>query len=410
MFKGPYIYFNFKMEGKWAAMEHIGENSMSELLEKMSAPIARINAGDVVKGRIISVTKDEIFVNIGYMADGIITRDEIGEDYNVNLKDSFKEGEEIEVYILKVNDGDGNVALSKKRADSLKVWDELEEALNKGLKLNVVVKEAVNGGVITYIKGARAFIPASHVSTSHVADLKTLIGKSLEVKLIELDKEKRRIVLSRKEVEKAEKEEKRESLWAGLQKGERRKGIISRLAKFGAFVDLGGVDGLIHLSDLSWKRINDPSEVVKVGDEVEVYVLDFDKDKGRISLGLKEVSEDPWNNITERYNVNSVISGKVIKFINIGAFVELEAGVEGLVHISEISEERIAKPSDKLNIGDVVKVKVLEVKEKEKRISLSIKEAIEKPVEDYSQYNDDDNVPSLGDLFKNKLEDLKFQE
>jgi len=391
-------------------MEHMGENSMSELLEKMSAPISRINAGDVIKGKIISVTKDEIFVNIGYMADGIITKSEIGEDYDMNLKENFKEGQEIEVYILKVNDGEGNVALSKKRADSLKVWDELQEILDKGLKLNVVVKEAVNGGVITYIKGARAFIPASHVSTSHIADLSTLVGKNLEVKLIELDKEKRRIVLSRKEVEKAEKEEKREGLWATLQKGEKRKGIVSRLAKFGAFVDLGGVDGLIHISDLSWKRVIDPSEVVKAGDEVEVYVLDFDKEKGRISLGLKEVSENPWNNISEKYKVGSVVSGKVIKFINIGAFVELEPGVEGLVHISEISEERIAKPSDKLNIGDVVKVKILDVKEAEKRISLSIKEAIEKPVEDFSQYNDNDNMPSLGDVFKNKLEDIKFDE
>ena len=391
-------------------MDHTGESSMSELIEKMSAPIARINAGDVVKGKIIAVTKDEIFVNIGYMADGIIARDEIGENINGNLKESFKEGEEIEVYILKVNDGDGNVALSKKRADSLKVWDELEEVINKGLKLNVTIKEAVNGGVITYIKGVRAFIPASHVSTSHIADLSTLIGKDFEVKIIELDKSKRRIVLSRKEVEKAEKEEKRQNLWESLQKGEKRKGTVSRLAKFGAFVDLGGVDGLIHLSDLSWKRINDPSEVVKVGDEVEVYVLDFDKDKGRISLGLKEVSENPWNSITEKYRIDTVVTGRIIKFINIGAFVELEPGVEGLVHISEISEERIAKPSDKLNIGDVVKVKILDIKEADKRISLSIKEAIEKPVEDFSQYNDNDNMSSLGDVFKNKLEDINFEE
>jgi len=391
-------------------MDHTGESSMSELIEKMSAPIARINAGDVVKGKIIAVTKDEIFVNIGYMADGIIARDEIGENFNGNLKESFKEGEEIEVYILKVNDGDGNVALSKKRADSLKVWDELEEVINKGLKLTVTIKETVNGGVITYIKGVRAFIPASHVSTSHIADLNTLVGKNLEVKLIELDKEKRRIVLSRKEVEKAEKEEKRQNLWESIQKGEKRKGTVSRLAKFGAFVDLGGVDGLIHLSDLSWRRINDPSEVVKAGDEVEVYVLDFDKDKGRISLGLKEVSENPWNSIAEKYKINSVVTGRIIKFINIGAFVELEPGVEGLVHISEISEERIAKPSDKLNIGDVVKVKILDIKEADKRISLSIKEAIEKPVEDFSQYNDNDNMSSLGDVFKNKLEDINFEE
>jgi len=391
-------------------MENLGENSMSELMEKMAAPISRINSGDIVKGKIISVTKDEVFVNIGYMADGIITREEASNDSDIDLKQLFKEGEEIEVLILKVNDGDGNVALSKKRADGLKIWDELEEVLKNNTKITVQIKEAVNGGVITYIKGARAFIPASHLSISHVENISDFVGKSLEVKVIELDKEKKKIVLSRKEVEKAEKEEIKGKLWDSLQKGEKRKGIVSRLAKFGAFVDLGGVDGLIHITDLSWKRVIDPSEVVNVGDEVEVYVLEFDKTKGRISLGLKEVNEDPWNNITEKYKANGVVSGRVIKFINIGAFVELEPGIEGLVHISEISEERIAKPSDKLSIGEIIKVKVLEVKEKEHRISLSIKEAVQRPVEDYSQYNDSDNMGTLGDLLKNKLSGFKFEE
>jgi len=391
-------------------MENLGENSMSELMEKMAAPISRINSGDIVKGKIISVTKDEIFVNIGYMADGIITREEASNDSDIDLKQLFKEGDEIEVLILKVNDGDGNVALSKKRADGLKVWDELEEVLKNNTKITVQIKEAVNGGVITYIKGARAFVPASHLSISHIENISDFVGKSLEVKVIELDREKKKIVLSRKEVEKAEKEELKEKVWDSLQKGEKRKGIVSRLAKFGAFVDLGGIDGLIHISDLSWKRVVDPAEVVNVGDEVEVYVLDFDKSKGRISLGLKEVNEDPWNKIMEKYKTNDVVSGRVIKFINIGAFVELEPGVEGLVHISEISEERIAKPSDKLSIGEVVKVKVLEVKEKEHRISLSIKETVQRPVEDYSQYNDSDNMGTLGDLLKNKLSGFKFEE
>ena len=391
-------------------MENLGENSMSELMEKMAAPISRINSGDIVKGKIISVTKDEIFVNIGYMADGIITREEASNDSDIDLKQLFKEGDEIEVLILKVNDGDGNVALSKKRADGLKVWDELEEVLKNNTKITVQIKEAVNGGVITYIKGARAFVPASHLSISHIENISDFVGKSLEVKVIELDREKKKIVLSRKEVEKAEKEELKEKVWDSLQKGEKRKGIVSRLAKFGAFVDLGGIDGLIHISDLSWKRVVDPAEVVNVGDEVEVYVLDFDKSKGRISLGLKEVNEDPWNKIMEKYKTNDVVSGRVIKFINIGAFIELEPGVEGLVHISEISEERIAKPSDKLSIGEVVKVKVLEVKEKEHRISLSIKETVQRPVEDYSQYNDSDNMGTLGDLLKNKLSGFKFEE
>ena len=275
--------------------EKFEEGSMNEAMEQIDKSMKPIHSGDVIEGEVISVSDKEVLVNIGYMTDGIIDRGEISDE-EVNPSEILKSGDRILVYVLKINDGEGNVSLSKKKADAIKVWDELEESYNKGTLFEVKVSEIVKGGVVCYIKGVRAFIPASHVSSSFVQDLNEFKGKSLLVKIIEFDDEKQRVVLSRKEVERKEQEVKKGEVWASLKKGERRTGTVSRLAKFGAFVDLGGVDGLIHNSDLSWKRVNHPSEVVKEGDVVEVYVLEFDKDKGRIALGLKDVAQDPWTN------------------------------------------------------------------------------------------------------------------
>ena len=217
------------------------------------------------------------------------------------------------MYVLQVDDEEGNVVLSKKLADQLVVWDELKEHYDTGKPLEVKVKEVVKGGVVANIKGVRAFIPASQLSVYYVEDLNTYVGKSLKVKLIDFDRDSRKVVLSAKEIEQQEREMKKKELWKSLKRGEKRKGVVTRLVKFGAFVDLGGAEGLIHLSDLSWKRIMDPSEVVSVGDEVEVYVINFDEKKERISLGLKDKAEDPWNNITDNFQVNDVVEGKVVK-------------------------------------------------------------------------------------------------
>lgn len=336
---------------------------MKDFMEDLNNSMKKIKKGDVVKGTVISVSNDEVFVNIGYMADGIISKEEFSYEEDINLKESVKPGDEIYVYILEVNDGEGNVTLSKVKAEEIKVWDELKEALEKGKTLNVKVNEVVKGGVIANIKGVRAFIPASQLSLKYVEDLKKFLGKTLEVKVIEIDKDKKKVVLSRKEVEKLKIEAQKEKLWASLEKGQ-RTGTVTRLAKFGAFVDLGGVDGLIHNQDLSWKRVINPSEVVKVGDKVEVYVIDFDKEKGRISLGLKEVSENPWNNVSDKFKVNDIVEGTVVRLTDFGAFIEISEGIEGLVHISEISEERITKPSSVLSVGQKVKVKILSIDKK----------------------------------------------
>ncbi len=381
------------------------KDSMKELMEGIESSMKPVRTGEVVKGKVISVTEKEAMINIGYMSDGILTKNEICENEDVNLKDILKEDDEIHVYILKMNDGEGNLLLSKKRADKVVAWDELDKASKDGLEIETTIREAVKGGVVSDVKGIRAFIPASQLSLSYVEDLKLFVGKTLTVKVIELDREKEKLVLSRKEIEKVEAEIKKEQLLSSIKPGEKRTGVVSRLAKFGAFVDLGGMDGLIHVSELSWKRVNNPSDVVSVGDKVEVYVLGVDKENNRISLSLKDVNENPWADVTGKCKVGDVVDGVVLKTLDFGAFVEIQPGVEGLVHISEISEERINKVSDVLNIGDNIKVKILDIDNKANRISLSIKEASEKPKEDLKKFNDSE---SAGTRLADLLKDFKF--
>lgn len=388
--------------------ENKEEVTMGDMMGNADASTVNINSGDVVRGTVLSVNEDEVLVNIGYMTDGVIPKEEVSNEKEIIISDILKIGDEISVYIMKINNGEGNVLLSKKRADGLKIWDEFQEILDGDKTLEVTVSDIVKGGATAYIEGVRAFIPASQISDAYVENLEDFKGKTLEVKIIELDKENKNIVLSRRVIEKAENEVKRDLIWNELKKGEKRKGIITRLAKFGAFVDLGGIDGLIHVSQLSWKRVQEPSEVVSVGDEVEVDVLDFDKEKGRISLGLKGAEGNPWNNITSNYKPGAIVEGTVVKLMDFGAFVQLESGVEGLVHLSEISEERIAKVSDVLKVGEVVKVKIGEINEKDRRISLSIKEAA-RGNEDFSQYKQEEQGGvTLGDILGDKFKNFKF--
>ncbi|AWI06499.1 30S ribosomal protein S1 [Clostridium drakei] len=380
-------------------------NSMKGFMEDIESSMKSIRRGEIVKGKIISVTEKVAIVNIGYMSDGILSKDEVVENEEDNLMNVLKENEEIYVYVLDMNDGEGNVLLSKKAADKIKSWDELEKIFEEKTDIETTVKEVVKGGVVTYIKGIRAFIPASQLSLSYVEDLKSFVGKTLTVKVIEFDKDKQKVVLSRKVIERVEAENKKQQLLNSLKPGEKRSGVVSRLAKFGAFVDLGGVDGLIHVSELSWKRVNNPADVVSVGDKVEVYILSVDKESNRIALALKDVNENPWKSIGDKFKVGDVVDGEVSKLASFGAFIGIQPGIEGLVHISEISEERIVKPSDVLNLGDKVRVKILDIDNKENRISLSIKDAIERPKEDLDKFNDNESAgTSLADLLK----DFKF--
>ncbi|KAJ49320.1 30S ribosomal protein S1 [Clostridium tetanomorphum DSM 665] len=384
------------------------EVSMMDMMGEIEKSMKRIHEGEIVKGNVISVSEEEIMVNIGYMADGIINKEEINNN-DCNLKDTIKSGDEIYVYIIKVNDGEGNVLLSKKKADEIKTWDKLEKDFKLGTVYDVIVKEIVKGGAVTYINEIRAFIPASHLSYSYVKDLSSFLNYNHYYLSLLYYKNKRRVILSAKELEKEQIEKSKEQFWKSLQKGEKRSGVVTRLAKFGAFVDLGGVEGLIHLNDLSWKRVNNPSEVVSIGDKVQVYVLDFDNEKNKISLGLKDVEQDPWKDISAKYKIGDIVEGKVVKNLDFGVIVQLEDGIEGLVHISEISEERILKPSDVIKLNDRVKVKIIEINEENRKLSLSIKNANNILEEEISKYNDKSEALTLGDLFKDKLRNMKLE-
>lgn len=378
------------------------DNKMSEMLEAIENSMIRIHRGDIVKGTVILISDDEVMVNIGYKSDGIIKRDELSNDPSVKPRDILSIGDEIEVYIANLDDGEGNVLLSKKRVDALKGWDELEEINIEGKTVSCKVTEVVNGGLIAVVKGVRGFIPASHVSARFVENLNSFVGNVFDVRVIEIDKDKKRVILSRKLVEREELDKIKYKTWDAIEKGKVVEGEVKRLADFGAFVDIGGVDGLVHISDLSWDRVTNPRDIVKEGDKVEVVILDFDKDKGKISLGLKQTIPHPWDNITNKYKVGDVVEGTVVKFMDFGAFVKLEAGVDGLVHISQISTDHIAKPSDKLKVGQKVNVKVLEIKEEEKRISLSIKE-VDNVNEDVNANNhNEENDITIGDILKEK--------
>lgn len=354
-----------------------GNNEITdEMMEALENTFTKIRRGDVIKGEVLFVTDNEVMVNINYKSDGIITRDELTSDTDVNPKDLYKQGDEIYVYVLRNDDGEGNVVLSAKRVEDLKKWDSLEENFKNKDILEAKVLRVVKGGLIALVDGVEGFIPASHVSVNYVSNLDSYVKQVLKVEIIDFDKEKRRLILSRKELEKKELEIKREALWDSLEENKIIQGTVQRLTDFGAFVDLGGVDGLIHISDLSWHRVKHPSEVVNPGDKVEVQVLSFDKEKNRISLGLKQTIEEPWVTFTKTVNVGDIVEGKVVNLLDFGAFIRLESGVDGLLHVSQISKEHVPKPSDVLSLGQEVKVKVIDINDVERKISLSIKEAL----------------------------------
>ena len=374
--------------------------SMADLLKDYD--VKKLNVGDIVKGEILSINNDEAMVNINYYRDGIVKRSEVSHD-EVEVSDVLNVGDTINLMIVSLDDGDGNVLLSKNKADEIIAWDEVKASYKNNDTLTLKVKEQVKGGVVALYKGIRVFIPGSQVSRERGVELSTLVGKELEVRVIEFDKRDKKVVASRRILEEAQYNEEKKALWNLVKKGEKREGKVTRIAKFGAFVDIGGIEGLVHISDLAWGRVKRVEDVVSVGDVVEVYVGDFDKEKERLSLAIKDIKKDPWEDAKATLKVNDVVTGKVVKFLNFGAFVEVLPGVEGLVHISEITEENIAKPSDVLTIGGEVKVKILDINSADKKMSLSIKEAVEKSRE-YEKFNDDFEGESLAGLFK----DFKF--
>jgi small subunit ribosomal protein S1 len=390
-------------------MEKINESKVEENFVEIQEKIdlQNVQTGDLIKGTIVQVSSDDALIDIGGKSEGVLPVTEFSNE-KVDLKEHLQVGDEILVEVIKV-DKEGNYILSRKNAYYNELMDKLEKAMETGEIIEAPVVEIVKGGLLVDV-GIRGFVPASQVERFFVEDFQEYLQKTLRLRVIELDKEKRKVVLSQRVVLDEEHQKQKEATLEQLKEGQTKKGVVKRLTNFGAFVDLGGIDGLLHVSEMGWNRVNHPADVLQVGDEVEVYVLSVDKDKEKISLSLKQLLPDPWQEAIQKYQVNSIVTGKVVRLATFGAFVELEPGLDGLIHISRISKQRVEKVADVLTVGQEVKVKIMDIDTDKKRISLSIKDVEEEPEEtEYAsflnQQTSEDSV-TIRDLIKAGQDDI----
>ncbi len=344
-----------------------------ELRDAIEASLRDFQEGDILEGTVVKIDRDEVLLDIGYKSEGVIPTKELSIRHDVEPSQVVGVGDKVEALVLQKEDKEGRLILSKKRAQYERAWGKIEEVMQSGGTIKGPVIEVVKGGLILDI-GLRGFLPASLVDLRRVRDLHPFVGTELEAKIIELDRNRNNVVLSRRAFLEESQSEGRKKFLESLQKSERRKGTVSSIVNFGAFVDLGGVDGLVHVSELSWKHVDHPSEIVQVGQEVEVEVLDVDLERERVSLSLKATQEDPWKEFERKYSAGEITDGQVTKLVPFGAFVRVAAGIEGLVHISEISDQHIDAPESVLSVGDQVRVKVIEVDVPRRRISLSMRQ------------------------------------
>jgi len=340
--------------------------------------IPEFEQGDVVSGRVVRIDKDEVLVDIGYKSEGVIPLNELSIRKSVNVADEVQLGEMIDALVMEKEDQDGRLVLSKKRARFEKAWKRIEAASTAGATVEGTVIEVVKGGLILDL-GVRGFLPASLVDIRRVQDLDEFMGQKLECKVIELNRSRNNVVLSRRAVLEHDRREVRQRILDDLEPGKVVEGTISNIVDFGAFVDLDGIDGLIHISELSWSHVNHPSEVLNVGEKVDVKVLEIDRERQRISLGLKQTQADPWQSVIETYQMNDIVPGKVTKVVTFGAFVEIHAGVEGLVHISELADHHVENPREVVNQGDELEVRIIEIDADRRRLSLSLKRVTPAP-------------------------------
>ncbi|HHU67475.1 30S ribosomal protein S1, partial [Corynebacterium sp.] len=377
------------------AVNDIG--SAEDFLAAVDATIKYFNDGDIVEGTVVKVDRDEVLLDIGYKTEGVIPSRELSIKHDVDPDEVVEVGDEIDALVLTKEDKEGRLILSKKRAQYERAWGAIEELQEKDEPVTGTVIEVVKGGLILDI-GLRGFLPASLVEMRRVRDLDPYIGQELEAKIIELDKHRNNVVLSRRAWLEQTQSEVRSEFLHQLQKGQVRKGVVSSIVNFGAFVDLGGVDGLVHVSELSWKHIDHPSEVVTVGDEVTVEVLDVDLDRERVSLSLKATQEDPWRVFARTHAVGQIVPGKVTKLVPFGAFVRVEEGIEGLVHISELAQRHVEVPDQVVTVGQEAMVKVIDIDLERRRISLSLKQADEDYTDEFdpSKYGMADSYDEQG--------------
>src|ERR1700737_4590389 len=377
------------------AVNDIG--SEEAFLAAIDQTIKYFNDGDIVEGTVVKVDRDEVLLDIGYKTEGVIPSRELSIKHDVDPHDVVKTGEQIEALVLQKEDKEGRLILSKKRAQYERAWGTIERIKEEDGVVTGTVIEVVKGGLILDI-GLRGFLPASLVEMRRVRDLQPYVGKEIEAKIIELDKNRNNVVLSRRAWLEQTQSEVRQNFLNTLQKGQVRKGVVSSIVNFGAFVDLGGVDGLVHVSELSWKHIDPPSEVVEVGDEVTVGGLAVAMDRERVSLSLRATREDPWRHFARTHAIGQIVPGKVTKLVPFGAFVRVEEGIEGLVHISELSERHVEVPDQVVAVGDDAMVKVIDIDLERRRISLSLKQANEDYTEEFdpSKYGMADSYDEQG--------------
>ena len=350
--------------------------SMEDVMEDVEASLRLPRSGDIVKGKIDQVSDDEVIVNLGCKKDGILYPNEVSLEEGQTLTDLFKVGDEIEAKVIKTDDNDGGLLLSKKKLEISEHWNEIKEALENKSTIDVKVSRVVKGGVVAFYKEASGFIPLSQLSNRFVESADEFVGQVLPVKVTRVDERRgNRAVFSHRAVLSEERQQKVDEIWETLNEGDIVEGTVMRFTDYGAFIDLGGIDGLLHISEISWGKLRHPSEVLKIGQKVNVKILSMNKEKGKISLGLKQTTPEPWSIIDDKFHVDDIVTGKVVQLKEYGAFVELEPGLDGLVHISEVANKRVNNIGDELTVGQEVTAKILDIDSERKRISLSLKDA-----------------------------------
>ena len=354
------------------------EESFEALLDKS---FKTLRSGEKVTGVVTAITPSEIYVDLGAKQSGYIPVAEFSDDPTAKVEDLFKIGEEVETYILRVNDVEGTVMLSKKRLDSVKSWDDIEVAREERTVIEATVTEENKGGVVANVRGIRVFIPASQTGLAKDAPMSDLLKQKVRLRITEVNKARRRVVGSIRAVQYEERKAAAEQVWAEIEEGKKYQGTVKSLTSYGAFVDIGGVDGMVHVSELSWSRIKNPAEVVSVGDSIEVYVISFDPEKKKISLGYKTAETNPWNIFVNNYQIGDVADVKIVKLMTFGAFAEVVPGVDGLIHISKIADRRIGKPGDVLTEGETVQAKIIDIDLEKQKISLSIRALLQDEAE-----------------------------
>ncbi len=354
-------------------MEEITNQETEKRQLEEALAVKELHRGDIIKGTVVQVGDDEVLVDVGGKSEGVIPLREISCCELRSPREMFRIGEQVEVAVISVKDDEGKILLSKRKADAEKAWDTLKEAMLNKTPVEGFVTEVVKGGLLVDV-GVQGFMPASLVERGYVEDLSKYVGEKLKALVIEVKREAKKIILSRKAVLEEEYRQKRAALWEEIEEGQVRKGIVRRLTNFGAFVDLGGIDGLLHVSEMAWYRIAHPSEILKENDEIEVFILSVDKEHEKVSLSLKKIIPSPWHNISEKYSVGQTVTGKVVRLAPFGAFVELEPGVDALVHISQLSEKRLGTPGEVVNAGEEITAKVIDIDPEKHKISLSVKE------------------------------------